>query len=179
MRHWDISPARPTSVTLRMATRQRLRDALHQLARVGIKDSEQRLMRDCLRFALKVWRGNGGIAACNRRYNGRTGPYEIVSFCSTEALRRVCWARCHHAGVSFSRLMDFAVSCYLQRVLESWMSADFYWREKEDVEIWKRLYGRRNKCSTFIISYESITVKCTDGGLEYSEKTEVKPWPPD
>jgi hypothetical protein len=179
MRHWDISPPRPTSVTLRTATRQRLRDALRQLAQVGMRDSEQRLMRDCLRFALKFWRGDGGIAACNRRYNGRTGPYEIVPFCSTEALRRVCWARCHHAGVSFSRLMDFAVSCYLQRVLEVWMSVDFYWRDKEDAENWRALYHRRKNREDFTISYESRTVKCGFGVFEYAEKTEIQPWPPD
>lgn len=136
-------------------------------------------MRDCLRLALKFWRGDGGIAACNRRYNGRIGPYEIVPFCSTEALRRVCWARCHHAGVSVSRLMDFAVSCYLDRVIEDWMSVDFYWRDKEDAKIWRALYHRRNNRSDFIISYESRTVKCTEGVLAYVEKTEINPWPPD
>jgi len=149
------------------------------LAGKGLKYSEQRLMRDCLRLALKFWRGHGAIAACNKRYNKRLGHYEIVPFWSTEALRRVCWARCHHSGLSLSRLMDFAVSCYLPRVLEDWMANGPGWSSKDDLTLWRDKYHARKHRSAFIISYESETAQNDGYILRYWEKSQIEPWPPE
>ncbi len=179
MKHLDLSPLRPTSVTLRTAMRERLKETVRLFAGRGIRYSEQRLMRDCLRLALRFWRGQRNMAARSKRYNPRSGPYEIVPFCSTEALRSVCMARCHHSGISLSRLMDFAVRYYLQRVTEDWLRNDFYWRDKADVEIWNAKYRQRKNRSEFIISYASRTEKNDAVALEYVEKYQIEPWPPD
>ena len=140
--------------------------------------SEQRLMRQCLRYALKNWRGRGSIAVRNKRYNKRIGPYEIVPLYTTEALRRVAWARCHHSGISLSRLMDFAVSSYLLRVVESWLSGGYYGRDPADVKIWQDRYARRRNPAQFVISYQSLTTKNNGTILEFTEKSEIQPWPP-
>jgi hypothetical protein len=179
MNHVDISPSRATSVTIRSKTRQSLKQAVQLLAGRGFAYSEQRLMRDCLRLALKFWRGHGAVAACNKRYNRRSGNYEIAPFWSTEALRRVCWARCHHSGISLSRLMDFAVNCYLPRVIEDWMANGPGWSSKEDRAFWRDKYQLRRHCSDFIISYESETPENNGNVLWYWEKSRIEPWPPE
>lgn len=135
-------------------------------------------MRECLRFALKFWRGRKGIAARNRKYNKRPGPYEIVPFLTTESLRSVSWARCHHAGISLSRLMDFAIANYLPRVLEYWLRFDYRWRDKQDAENWRAKYSLRRNREDFVISYNALTEKNDETFLHYEEKTEILPWPP-
>jgi len=148
------------------------------LAERDMPFSEQRLMRECLRLALKLWRGRKQIAARNRRYNRCAGPYEIVPFYTTEALRSVSWARCHHAGISLSRLMDFAVACYLPRVLEYWLRFDYADRDRRDAAIWRAKYALRRNTADFVISYKSVT-RINDGNqLDFGEKTEILPWPP-
>lgn len=178
MTHADLSPVRQTSVTMRTTTRASLIAAVALLGTRGHAFSEQRLMRECLRYALKFWRGRGSIAVRNKKYNKRTGPYEIVPLYTTEALRRVAWARCHHSGVSLSRLMDFAVSSYMPRVVEAWLSGRYHWRDPEDVETWRRKYALRRDPSRFVISYTSITANNNAFLLEFTEKSEIQPWPP-
>ena len=135
-------------------------------------------MRECLRFALKFWRGRKGIAARNKKYNKRLGPYEIVPFFSTESLRSVSWARCHHAGISLSRLMDFAIANYLPRVVEYWLRFDYHWRDKCDADLWYQKYNLRRNRDDFVISYKASTGKNNLSQLWYEEKTEIMPWPP-
>jgi hypothetical protein len=178
MTHTDLSPIRHTSVTIRTINRTRLREAVKTLTIRGIHFSEQRLMRECLRIALKFWRGRRGIAARNKKYNKRTGPYEIVPFYSTESLRSATWTRCHHSGISLSRMMDFAVARYLPRVLEYWLRFEYRGRDKVDVEIWQTKYALRRHSADFIISYKGRTANNNGIMLEYSEKTEILPWPP-
>lgn len=174
MKHVDITPVRMTSVTLRLTTRSHLASAIDRLNSVNIAVSEQRLMRECLRFALRFWRGRGAIATRNKRYNQRTGPFEIVPFCSTEALRAVSWARCHHGGLSFSRMMDFAINAYLDRVVEQYLSARFFWRDKEDLAAWQKKFENRRKSIPFIINYYEST-RINDGiVLNFEEKSEIR-----
>lgn len=178
MRHADLSAIRQTSVTIRAALRQRLREAEAQLRRRGIRFSEQRLLRECIRLALRLWHGRKQIAARNRRYNRRPGPYLIIPFYTTEALRRVAHARCHHSGMSFSRLVDFAVAHYLPRVVEYWSRFDYGGRDPADVALWKERYERRVNRGDFIISYKASTEKNNGIILEFTEKSEILPWPP-
>lgn len=173
-----MSPSRLTSVTLRTRTRVALRDAVGVLAGAGLQFSEQRLMRECLRTALKLWRGRQMIAARNRKYNRSAGPYEIVPFYTTEALRSAACARCHHAGMSLSRLVDFAVSHYLPRVLEYWLRFDYPWRDQQDAQAWREKYALRRNSTDFLISYKGITLENDGTRLNFSEKTEILPWPP-
>lgn len=177
MIHIDRSPIRRSSVTIRVATRGALRRASTQLKSYEINLSEQRLMRECLRLALRFWRGRSAIAKRNKKYNQRIGPYEIVPLYSTEALRSAAWVRCHHSGMSLSRFMDFAVANYLPRVVENWLQNDFYWREKEDLAFWQEKYARRHNRLGFVISYASLTEKNNATQLYYVEKTEILPWP--
>lgn len=178
MRHADISAIRHTSVTIRATLRLRLREAEADLLWRGIRFSEQRLLRECIRLALRLWHGRKEIAGRNRKYNRRPGPYLIIPFYTTEALRRVAHARCHHSGMSFSRLVDFAVAQYLPRVVEYWLRFDFHGRNKGDVALWKKRYGRRGNREDFIISYESCTEKNNGTVLAFTEKSEILPWPP-
>ncbi|MBX3721474.1 MAG: hypothetical protein KF713_06505 [Turneriella sp.] len=179
MKHRDISPARPTSVTMRSAIRATLKDAQTRLSAGGMNFSEQRLMRECLRLALRFWRGRRGMASRSRRYNARSGPYEIAPFYSTEALRQVSMLRCHHSGISLSRLMDFAVRHYLARVVESWLSVPFIGRDMTEVEFWKSKYAKRRHPHDFIITYASKIMKNEEFCLAYAEEYQIKPWPPD
>ncbi len=174
----DRSKTRLTSVTIRATCRTALNDARKQLLHRDIIFSEQRLMRECLRLALKFWRGNKEIAARNKKYNQRVGPYQIVPFCTTEALRSVSWARCHHAGISLSRLMDFAIANYLPRVVEYWLRFDYASREKSDLEIWMAKYAVRRHPENFVISYTANTEKNDGIILFYAERTQILPWPP-
>lgn len=173
-----MSPIRHTSVTMRTATRATLKAAVQALEARGLDFSEQRLMRECLRLALKFWRGRQNIARRNKRYNPCAGPYEIVPFYTSEALRSVAWARCHHSGISLSRMMDFAVAHYLPRVIEGWLCVDFYWRSREDVAGWKAKYALRRNSAEFIISYETRTDNNNGIVLDFCEKSEILPWPP-
>lgn len=152
--------------------------AVDKLAKYNIDFSEQRLMRECFRIALKFWRGHRGIAARNKKYNQRVGPYEIVPFYSTEALRGAAWTRCHHSGISLSRLMDFAIANYLPRVLEYWLRFDYHWRDKQDTETWKTKYNLRRNGDDFIISYYAHTERNDGRSLFYEERTEILLWPP-
>lgn len=179
MRHRDISPARPTSVTMRSRVREKLTKAKNQLAARGLGFSEQRLMRECLRLALRFWRGRRAMASRSKRYNQRSGPYEIVPFYSTEALRQVSVLRCHYSGISLSRLMDFAVRFYLPRLVESWLSVPFHGRDAADLEFWNVIYRKRPNREDFVITYASQTMRNEEFGLEYAEKYEIQPWPPD
>jgi hypothetical protein len=178
MKHLDLSPIRHTSVTLRSVTRASLKQASQLLRASNIPFSEQRVMRECLRFALKMWRGRREIAQRNKRYNLRQGPYEIVPFYTTEALRAVAWTRCHHSGISLSRLMDFAVTCYLSRVLEYWLRFQYSDRGEDDLDYWRKRYELRLHPSDFIISYKASTEKNDGTVLDFAEKTEILPWPP-
>lgn len=175
MNHADLSPSRRTSVTLRTSTRHLLQAALSLLSTRGIRYSEQRLIRECLRIALKLWRGRSNIARRGKKYNARSVPYEIVPFYSTEALRSACWLRCHHSGISLSRLMDFAIGCYLKRVTEGWLMRRYHWRDEADVRIWKTLYRKRLHRSGFVISYSAHTLKNDGRVLEFTEKSEILP----
>lgn len=135
-------------------------------------------MKECLRFALKFWRGRKGKSARNRKYNKRTGPYEIMPFYTSEALRSVAWARCHQAGISLSRVMDFAVRVYLSRVIESWLRFDYSGQRQEDALIWEQSYSKRVDRSDFVISYQCKVSKSDKTGLIYGEETKILPWPP-
>jgi hypothetical protein len=177
MTHVDISPVRRTSVTMRSATRAKLKVAVQALGACGLNFSEQRLMRECLRLALKFWRGRQNIARRNRKYNSCIGPYEIVPFYTSEALRSVAGARCHHSGISLSRMMDFAIAHYLQRVMEGWLRVSFYWRDKEDVAVWSEKFALRRNSAEFVISYEARTESNNGVVLDYREKSEILPWP--
>lgn len=166
-----------TSVMLRVSTRKHLKAGLERLAVIQGEVSEQRLMRECIRLMLRFWRGRGTIAGRNKRYNQRRGPYVIVPFCTTESLRSVSCARCHHAGMSFSRLVDFAVQTYLERVIEEFLSARFYWRDKGDVDFWRQRYALRKRSIPFIISYYSKTQNNDGSVLHYEEKTQIRTFP--
>lgn len=178
MMHADFSPVRVTSVTIRIKQHMQLRQAADQLKRSGVVFSEQRLMRECLRLALRLWRGRKAIARRNLRYNQRSGPYRIVPFYNSEALRAVARLRCHHSGVSLSRLMDFAIACYLSRVVEYWLRIEYRHRDLADARLWQEKYKTRIHHSGFIISYQTQTVKNDGRVLDFSEKSEIHPWPP-
>lgn len=135
-------------------------------------------MRECLRVALKFWRGRKGIARRNRKYNTCCGPYEIVPFYTTEALRSVAWARCHHSGVSLSRMIDFAVANYLQRVLEYWLRFAYNVQDEGEASLWNYKYSKRRNRSDFVISYEGHTAENDGSILAFSEKSTILPWPP-
>lgn len=179
MKHIDLSPVRMTSVTIRRTTQTSLKGAVERLNRHGFSFSKQNLMRECFRLALKLWRGNGGIATCNKRYNTRSGTFVIVPFRTTEALRCVSWARCHHAGISLSRLMDFALSTYLVRVVEQWMSEGFWGQSEHSLADWRARYKRRRNRAPFLISYHSSTAENNFSVLRFQEKVEIQPWPKD
>jgi hypothetical protein len=178
MQHVDISPVRRSSLTLRGKTRVRLRQAAKTLQSKGIMFSEQRLLRECLRIALRLWRGHAGIARRCRRYNKSKGPYEIMAFYTTEALRSVACARCHHSGISLSRLVDFSITVYLQRVIEEWLSFPRGKLSAEEALPWAERYRQRRHISGFVISYESETEYNNGRLLHFSEKSEILPWPP-
>lgn len=176
--HFDQSKPRRTSVTLRYSTHSILRKAIPMFKQRGLDFSEQRLMRECLRIALKLWRGRRNIAERNRKYNARVGPYEIVPWYTTENLRAIAHARCHHAGMSLSRLMDFAIMTYLPRVIEYWLRYDYYWRDKQDASAWAEKYACRKRSERFVISYVSQTERNDGNILRYSETTTIIPRPP-
>ena len=178
MQHSDRSPIRHTSVTLRSTTRFKLTSAVSLLSARGLRFSEQRLMRECLRLALQCWRGHGEKACRNRRYNRKMGIYLVVPFYTTEALRSVTSLRCHHSGVSLSSLMDFAVSCYLDRILECWLSEAYANRDPEDVKSWLEKSKKRIAISDFVITYAVQTEKHTRQVLSFSETMQFLPWPP-
>jgi hypothetical protein len=179
MQHIDLSPARMTSVTIRKITQTRLKEAVVRLNRHGYAFSEQNLMRECLRLALKLWRGHRDIAARNKRYNAHPGPFVIVPFRTTEALRCISFARCHHAGISLSRLMDFALSIYLARVMEKWMSEGFSAQSESNLVHWQARYAKRRNRAPFLISYHSSTVENNFSVLKFTEMVEIQPWPED
>lgn len=135
-------------------------------------------MRECLRLALQCWRGRGEKACRNRRYNRKPGRYEVVPFYTTEALRAVTHVRCHHSGISLSRLMDFAVHCYLDRVLEGWLSGAYVDRDPQDVKFWQERSKKRLAISQFVITYAVRTEKHTKEALSFSETMKFLPWPP-
>jgi hypothetical protein len=178
MRHLDISPTRHTSVTMRTVMRQALQNASLKLARHGMFISQQRLMRECLRYYLRLWRGRLKIADRNKRYNQRLGPFEIVPFFTTEALRSVCQARCHHAGISLSRMVDFAIAHYLCRVVEHWLGRGSSLTEESGDSPRSAEIPRRKHIAGFVISYNSQTIKNDGIALEFIEKSEIRPWPP-
>ena len=163
---------------MRAHLRETLRSAVRQVNEYGFDFSEQRLMRLCLRLALRLWRGKRGMAARNRRYNNRLGPYVIVPFYSTEMLRCVSTARCRHAGVSLSRLMDFAIDQYLPRIVEEILSGENNFHSLEDAKPWKEKYSRRRPVAGFVISYSNLTQTNDEKLLDFSERTEIHPWPP-
>lgn len=178
MTHHDRSAIRRTSVTIRTSNRALLREASKSMRNRGVNFSEQRLMRECLRVTLKFWRGHKDRAARNKRYNYRTGPYEIAPFYTTEALRSVAWTRCHQAGISLSRVIDFAVRFYLPRVMEYWLRYAYRDQDRADAELWAARYQQRLHRDDFVISYEHRVVQNTETTLEFWEKTEIRPWPP-
>lgn len=178
MKHIDTSRPRHTSVTMRTSTHKALRQGVLILSERKIEFSEQQLMRECLRIALRLWRGRRQIAGRNKKYNRCAGPYEIVPFYTTEALRSAACARCHHAGMSLSRLVDFSVSHYLQRVLEYWLRFDYRWRDRRDVDYWRAKYAQRRNASDFVISYKTSTQRNDCLILDFGEKVEILPWPP-
>ena len=163
---------------MRVAVRRRLNMASQQMGARGLRFSEQRLLRECVRFSLRFWRGRKGIAGRNKKYNKRTGPFEILPLYSTEALRSAAWARCHHSGISFSRFVDFAVSTYLARVMEYWLRFAYAGRDEEDVSFWQTSYTRRRAPLDFVISYEAQTEKNNGEVLRFTENTQILPWPP-
>jgi len=163
---------------MRSSTRHLLKLGTAQLKSRGFHFSEQRLMKECLRFALKFWRGRKGKSTRNRKYNKRIGPYEIMPFYTSEALRAVAWARCHQAGISLSRIMDFAVRVYLPRVIESWCCLAYREEDRVDAQAWQDLYAKRLNRTAFVISYQSKTSKNDQNRLRYEEMTEIHPWPP-
>lgn len=167
-----------TSVTIRKISRNAVQAGIHRLAHCNLRFSEQRLMRECLRVALKLWRGRKGIAERSGKYNHRSGPYEIVPFYTTEALRSASRARCHHSGIALSRMMDLAITIYLPRVLEYWLRFDYQWRDRQDVEIWRAKYNLRHNSESFVISYYGQTRNNNGRCLDYSERIEIMPWPP-
>ncbi len=163
---------------MRTSTHEALKQGVATLAGKKIEFSEQKLMRECLRIGLKFWRGRRKMAMRNKKYNRCAGPYEVVPFYTTEALRSAALARCHHSGLSLSRLMDFAIRHYLQRVLEYWLRFDYSWRDRADAERWRARYALRRGAADFVISYSALTQKNDGILLDFSEKTEILPWPP-
>ena len=178
MRHIDESAPRYTSVTLQTNTKVALLQAVEQLNAHGIEFSAQRVMRECFRIALKLWRGRGPIADRTKTYNPCAGPCVIVPYYTTESMRSASWARCHHAGISHSRMMDFALRTYLPRVLEYWLSGVPHGRDKKDAAFWAARYARRLNGESFLISYKATEFRNDGIVLNYAEKTEIIPWPP-
>lgn len=178
MEHIDTSPVRYTSVTIRATTRLTLKLNQKILSERQLDFSEQRLIRECLRLALQFWRGRKDIAKRNKRYNKRDGDYEIIPLYTTEALRSAAWTRCHHSGISLSRLIDFAIANYLNRVVERWLSFQYSGRDPMDVALWQKKYDRRRPVQNFLISYDARTEMNTNHTLAFSEKIEILPWPP-
>lgn len=178
MQHLDTSPVRHTSVTLRVETRRLLKRAIALLASNNLKFSEQRLMRECLRLALRLWRGNGATPRRNKCYNRKIFTYEIVPFYSTEALRSVATLRAHHSGISLSRLMDLAIRLYLDRVVERCLSFSYQGREDSDVALWSKKLAKRRHIPNFIISYSNHARRTDALTVEYLENMKFLPWPP-
>lgn len=173
-----MSPIRRSSVTMRVTVRRRLAAASQQMSARGIRFSEQRLLRECVRFALRFWRGRKAIAGRNKKYNKRRGPFEILPLYTTEALRSAAWARCHHSGISFSRFVDFAVSTYLARVVEYWLRFGFAGRDQGDVVFWEKRHSARRNSADFVISYAAQTMENDGQTLIFMEKTQILAWPP-
>ena len=163
-----------TSVTLRLATRSKLKQAITDLAPVRGEVSEQRLMRACVRLAIRLWRGKSQKARRNRLFNRKQQIYAIVPFYSTEALRAVAQARCHFSGLSFSRLMDFAIRCYLGRIVTEYLAAPFYWRDAGEVAFSQKQLARRKKIPPFVINYLCIVSDGADEPLCFTEKLTLR-----
>lgn len=153
---------------MREVTKRALRSALVRSNAVKSPLSEQELMRRCLRLLLTRWRGLKQIARRNKRYNHRPGTYVVVAFYWTEDLRMAASAKCHHSGVSLSRLMDFAIATYLDRVLAQTMNAC-------PMSLVKMKFGGNDR---YFINYACLTRRNDGRVLEYSQYCEIQPRPP-
>jgi hypothetical protein len=112
---------RQTSVTLRASTCRQLRSAAAKCAESGKTRSMQCLLRECLMFCLKTWRVQAKMHRGNRIYNHKAGPYIIVPLYWHENLRGTTAALSHFSGISVSRVVDFAINCYLERILDRYL----------------------------------------------------------
>jgi len=165
-----------TSLTLRTSTIARVGQLKKMLAEQGCRLSEQQILRECLRYALKYWRGNGDKSRRNRKYNHRFGVYKIVPFRSSEALRSVAHARCHHAGISLSRLVDFAVMTYARRLGQQWTGATPRYLEYIESKSQRKKPRNRQDHDDFVISYDAKTIANVKMQLHFAEKTVIEPW---
>jgi len=168
---------RTTSVSLRIASRAKLRQSIGLLKENGLKISEQRILRLCLRQALNFWRGNGCQATRTRRYNLRKGRYVIVPLFISEELRAVLSSKVHHGGLSLSRFADFAISHYLERVIEEILQFPHTGRDAANVAFWQSKFALRSRKSDFSINYENFTEVNDRNQLKYYESIQISPHP--
>ena len=174
-----MTPRRRTSLSIRKASRLKVKAAVIILNARGYEFSEQSLYRECLALALQFWKGRGGIAQRNTRYNHRKGEYEIVPFYTTEHLRRTVHARGHHAGISISRMVDFGIEVYLERIIERVLSRMHRGEFMHEVAMWKARYEKRHNRAAIIINYSHWTAKPQDSSLKFGEEVPITPWPKD
>jgi uncharacterized NAD(P)/FAD-binding protein YdhS len=64
-------------------------------------------------------------------------------------------------------------------VLEYWLRFEYRDRDRLDVAVWQSKFARRRLPGDFIISYKTDTGENSGIILNYAEKTEIRPWPPD
>ena len=165
-----------TSISLRAESIQKVKTALKLLQSRQIEVSEQRLMRDCLRVVLRAWKGRKAKSERLRTYNQRSGVYKIKAFYLPLKLYQVTWARSHHSGISVSRMVDFGITTYLDRIVEEYLATPYRGRDKADVQKWRKKTEARRDIPRFFINYTTAT-ETNDGTLlDYMEKTEILPY---
>ena len=162
-----------TSISLREESIQKVKNALKLLKSKQIELSEQRLMRECLRYVLRAWKGRKTKSERLRTYNQRSGIYKIKAFYLPLKLYQVTWARSHHSGISVSRMVDFGITTYLDRIVEEYLATAYRGREKVDVEKWQKKVEARRGISGFLINYSTATAKNDGTVLDYLETTEI------
>lgn len=141
-----------TSVTLRARSVRRVRAVRKLLSRAGIEFSESRVFDELLRLYLRLWRGNGPKPATLRRYNTDGHAYRIRPFYINRVLHAVAAQRAMHSGESLSRMLDFAIRRYSQRLLEDSMSSSRF-LSLADRNRWSERYRLRRHREAFFISY--------------------------
>jgi len=162
-----------TSISLRTESIQKVKKATEILQSRNIEVSKQQLMRECLRYVLRAWKGRQSKPERLRTYNQRVGIYKVTAFYLPLKLYQVTWARSHHSGISVSRMVDFGITTYLDRVVEEYLASWYRGRDKADVQKWREKLEARRPIPRFFINYTSATGTNDGMALDYSEKTEV------
>jgi hypothetical protein len=166
-----------TSISLRKSSHRRFLAGLKILRRNGVLWSESELLHELAKVYLRHWRGRKGKAERTRRYNRCRGRKNIrISWYMDTRLYLVLWSRAIHSGESVSRMLDFAITYFLPRLLEECLRGAIpgHRRSERNAPYWQARYERRHKRQLEIfVNYRCVTTKNDGRILHYRQRYQI------